>query len=487
VRVTDEGIYLDFQETDLRLVLTALGEIGGLNLVYSELPSTEVTLRTAQPVAADDALDLLKSLAAANGLVVREENGLVQIADVGPDGLRPQDDEFLPELRIYVYRLKHARAPRLASTLQSLFGGTVAGAQNARRGPQTLSEQLRDQQIDLSRREDPTVRVELGPTGGEVSLPGQLTSEVQIVPDELTNSLLIRATPADWEIIETTIEALDLRPLQVLIEVLIAEIRRSDAFELGVSAEIVHTDDDLTVGASLESRTMGDFVLGVMSSGATELNIALSALAADGRASILSRPVILAQNNQEARFLVGSERPFVQVSRSLPTGVATRDQVVQYRDVGTSVTIIPTINADGYVNMEVIQQVSNATDETQFDAPIINTREAATHLFLRDGQTAVLGGLIERLEERSDTGIPLLKDIPVVGMLFGSTKRASVNNELFLFLTVHVIESDTDTEMFRRGVEEGSELLQEEMKNDRPLVPGRVEPAEPADQESGDE
>ena len=121
---------------------------------------------------------------------------------------------------------------------------------------------------------------------------------------------------------------------------------------------------------------------------------------------IVSRPVILAQNNQEARILVGSERPFVQVSRSLPTDAAVRDQVIQYRDVGTKLTITPTINADGYVNLQVLQEVSTATAETQFGAPVISTREASTHLFVKNGHTAVLGGLIDRQQEKTRVGHP---------------------------------------------------------------------------------
>ena len=109
---------------------------------------------------------------------------------------------------------------------------------------------------------------------------------------------------------------------------------------------------------------------------------------------MLSRPLVLAENNLEARILVGSQRPFVQVFRSLPTDAAVRDQVVQYRDVGTSLSLLPTINPDGYVNLQVKQEVSAATAEQQFGAPVISTREASTHLFVKDGETVVMAGII---------------------------------------------------------------------------------------------
>jgi len=198
--------------------------------------------------------------------------------------------------------------------------------------------------------------------------------------------------------------------------------------------------------------------------GRINVDVALSALSSSGEVRIISRPVLLAQNNQEARILIGSERPFVQVFRSLPTDAAVRDQVVQYRDVGTQLTLTPTINDDGYVNLQLAQQISNATSEVQFGAPVISTREASTHLFVRDGQTAVIGGLVDREEDHTRSGIPFLKDLPLIGGLFGSTTRSEVRSELFLFLTPHIVVSDEDVDRVREGVQRRTDLL-------RPALP----------------
>jgi general secretion pathway protein D len=226
------------------------------------------------------------------------------------------------------------------------------------------------------------------------------------------------------------------------------------------------------------TATADRLVLQVLQVGGLDLNVTLSALAGTGRVRILSRPVLLAQNNQEARILVGSQRPFIQVFRSLPTDGAVRDQVIQYRDVGTSITIRPTINPDGYVNLQLSQEVSTATAETQFGAPVISTREASTHLFVRNGQTVVIGGLVERQQDLQRTGIPLLKDIPIVGMLFGSTRTATTQSELFLFLTPHIVATDEDADWLRREVEAGSGLLRRELQQAIPVVPAppRVAP-----------
>lgn len=474
VQVTADGVLVDFQDADLRLVMTALAEAGALNLVYGDLPARRVTLRMKQPVPRANLLPLLRSLAQSNGLAVVEDGVFLRLEPGNrADSVRQHNDSSRTErgeLRLFVYRLKHVRAARLGSTIQALFGGSSPPAPPVGLREVPLSEGLREGPVNpLSPDSSPAVSVELGSV--KPSLPGQLHGSVQIVPDETTNSLLVRAEAGDWDVIRQAIEALDLRPLQVLIEVTIAEVRRTSESELSLSGRIADKKSGPTVRGTLKGSTAGDFVLEALRSGSLDVSVALSALSSRGNVRIVSRPVILAQNNQEARILIGSERPFVQVSRSLPTDAAVRDQVIQYRDVGTKLTITPTINEDGYVNLQVLQEVSQATAETQFGAPVISTREASTFLFIRNGRTAVLGGLIDRQQEKTKSGIPILMEIPILGGLFGTTHKTSTNTELFLFLTPHIITNDEDTEEVRRGVEAQTPLLEMTIPERQPLMP----------------
>lgn len=471
---TPDGVLLDFRDAELAMVVSVLAEAGNLSVVYGDLPARRVTLRVARAVPIDSIRSLLLDIAAANGLTVREEGALIHVA--GAPGADPDTGEPAQEpLRLHVHRLLHAQAPRVAQTLQTLFGvsgpGEAASGGLRRRG---LSEALREQRIPPAEPDAaPIVDADLGAVRIE-SLPGEVSGDVQIVPDELTNSLLVRARDADWTVIEQAIQALDLRPLQVMIEVVIAEVRRDTNFEAGLS---VGRDESETAPAgerfdgSLRGPTGGDFLLRANDMGDLELDAVLSLLSSRGDVRILSRPVLVAQNNQEAHILVGAERPFVQVFRSLPTDGAIRDQIVQYRDVGTSLTIVPTINVDGYVNLDVLQEVSTATAETQFGAPVISTREASTRLFVRDGQTVVIGGLIDEQSDRSRSGIPILKDIPVLGFLFGTTRDRTFESELFLFLTPHIITVDEDADRARRGVEGRANGLREVLP-----VPPLLEP-----------
>lgn len=465
VRATDRGVLVDFQDADIRAVITALAEAGNLNVVYGDIPQRRVTLRLRQPIARADILPLLRSLAQSNGLRVTQEGSLMRFeaADAvpAPGAVATQQQEANPQQRrLFVYRLKHARAVRLAQTLQAVFGQGSVMPQGTEMRTRPLSEYLRDQQIRPFTPAD-TMRP-VAPQAAAPGLEGNLRAEVQIVPDETTNALLIRAVPEDYEIIRQAIEAVDLRPLQVLIEVLVAEVRVSDGLNLGVSAKA--TDD--ASGNTTEARLPGaasaeDFVFRITRGGRVDVDVAISALQSRGNVRIVSRPLLFAQNNLEARILVGSQRPFVQVFRSLPTDAAVRDQVVQYRDVGTSLAIIPTINPDGYVTMQVTQEVSSATNETQFGAPVISTREATTHLFVKDGQTAVFGGLVDQQRERTRSGIPVLMDIPLFGALFGTTRWITTNNELFLFLTPHIVQSDEEIERLKEEIRKRSLDTQE--------------------------
>jgi general secretion pathway protein D len=454
IRRTGEGILVDFQDADLRSVITALAEAGNLNVSYGDLPARKVTLRLHQAVARADVAALLRSVAMSNGLRYSEEAGLIRLeATTGVTERGNGSDTTAKDVRLFVYRLKHARAARMAATMQLIFGGARTGSTAAPGlSQQALSDRLRGQAIqpfstDTTRR----AAADLGPMG--TVLRAQLRGDIQIVPDESTNALLIRALPADWETVRQAVDAMDLRPLQALIEVVIAEVRTSDDLQLGMSGSVTAgngANPPNTRGAELTSSAVNDFVLKLTQNNRNfTADLALAALAARGNVRILSRPIILAQNNQEAKILVGEQRPFVQVFRSLPTDAATRDQVVQYRDVATSLTILPTINPDGYVNLQVLQEVSAATDATQFGAPIISTREASTHLFVKDGQTAVLGGLVGRQTDKSRSGIPLLSRIPWLGALFGTTIEKTSTSELFLFLTPHVIASDDDLDAVR--------------------------------------
>ncbi len=296
--------------------------------------------------------------------------------------------------------------------------------------------------------------------GEEAAAPGESGpgATTTIVPDQATNSLVIRTEPPNYPILRETIEELDIRPAQVLLEVHVAEVRLDDATQYGINWSIFSTNTAETesitgrLGAQRftdeELQGAQDFVLrAIRLTDDLDVRAVIRALATEADVSILSQPHVVALNNEEARILVGSQVPFTQSTR---TGLdVVVDQTVQYRDVGIQLTIIPTINDDGYVTFRILQEVSALTAqavEAALGAQVISTREAETSALVRNGQTVIIGGLIDQSDEVVESGIPFLMDIPLLGYLFKSKTTQRVRTELAIFVTPYVILTDEDAE-----------------------------------------
>jgi general secretion pathway protein D len=388
--------------------------------------------------------------------------------------------------QLFIYRLKHASAVQLAPVLQGLFTGLSRGSNDNRgNAPTNPLAELIGSAIGGGNAQRVAIALPATPNRGggnngrgargggrgqqavQVRSAGSLSAssgDIAIQAEESSNSLLIRATASDFALIQQVLQGIDLRPLQVLIEVTIAEVTRTHDLDVGVSGKVNNVPKNASgtsvIATQPSSANDRDFALELTGgNGSVNFDVAMHALQSRGDVRVLSLPVIIAENNRQAVLNVGSSRPFVQVSQTVPNDPTGRVQTIQYIDVGTVLTITPTINPDGYVNLQVTQTANSATNEIQFDAPVINKREATTQVFIRDGQTTVIGGLADNTQSRTTSGIPILSRIPVIGWLFGNHQANRETNELFLFLTPHVIFTDTDVDKLREAVKNGSELL----------------------------
>lgn len=443
VQIVHDSLTLRFVSADLRGVIQALGRYLPKPVLVGNIPAIGVSLETPGPVPRAGLPALLRGLVESQDLQLVEDSVYFR---VGPRPAPPPQVAQAAQgtggpVQLFIIRLKHARAADVAGTINQLFGGGGEFSGSAgRRG--TLSEELQRNRVPMGA---PPSASASAPTPQGATFGGAVT----IVPDELTNALLIRASAADFNLVQDAVEKLDIRPLQVLIEVLIVEARHDRNFSLGGNLLLPPQSIDKgdgTAGVAVSGASLGDFVLRLLNVGHAQVDAAISAAASKGDVQILSRPILLASNNTEAHILVGSQQPFVQVSRSLPTETPTRDQVVQYEDVGTKLTVRPTINEDGYVSLTIQQEVNSATSVTQFDAPVISTREASTQVLVRDGQTIVIGGLRDSEKDKTQSGVPILSSLPLIGGLFGSANRTTSQTEFFMFLTPRILRTDADAD-----------------------------------------
>ncbi|HEX6053625.1 MAG TPA: secretin N-terminal domain-containing protein [Gemmatimonadaceae bacterium] len=446
VVVRNDSVTIRLVDVDVRAAIQALSRFLDRPVVFGALNGGRVTLETPSPVAPRDVASLLRGVLQSQNLELVADSGIYRVRQKEPPPPAPVAAVPAPRqtsaLELFVVKLRHARASEVAATLNALYGRASAPGELGA-PPPTLSDQLRQSQI-------PPVGVPTAPTpstGAQRS--ATLAGEVTIVPDPKANSLLIRAMRADFELLNAAIQSIDVRPMQVLIEVLIAEVRRDRNLDLGVDVTVPPQrigGTNTTIEGSTTGGGIGDLVLRLMNIGSANIDATLRAAEVRGDVSIISRPVVITANNKRAEIVVGSERPFIQVTRALPTDAPIRDQVVQYRSVGTRLFVLPTISEDGYVMLEVTQEVNAATTELAFNAPVISTRSVQTNLLLKDGQTVALGGLADRQKDVNQQGVPLLSRIPLLGGLFGHASRRTTETELFLFITPRVVRSDEEAQ-----------------------------------------
>lgn len=451
----------------------------GFGMTMAEPPPLGLVTQLVplQSIRADEGADALRQIASAGASIeaVARSNSLL-ITDRGTNVarylelLRRLDEKPLGEagLRTYVVSLKYASADDLAESLGSLFGVQVPNGRRRSLDDRSLSRALdtfRDRETDSFRmRRDVTTSPAASQTGATAQTPrdstrassGALVGLTTVVPHAPSNSLLIRTAPPNYPLLLETIQALDTRPSQVLLEVTVAEVTLGSGDQFGVDWRSVGGSTTISSGNPdiADSSSIRDFAVRLVTLRNANVRAILRALSSRSQVRVLSTPSILATNNQESHILVGSRVPFISSTR-LGNDVAI-DRQVQFEEVGTSLTIVPTINQDDYVSVQILQEVSSLTNQTiqaALNAPVISTREAVTRTVIRDGQTVVIAGLIGDTREKTESGVPLLKDIPLLGFLFRRNSETRSRTEVAIFVTPYIVRSDADADAIRERIQ----------------------------------
>lgn len=369
--------------------------------------------------------------------------------------------------QVFVYYVANAKASELAGVLQTVFT-------RKRMGPGQSQGQAMATSYDagLSVPTPPMPGTALQkpgePTG--LSAAGQpdeslVSGDVRIVPDERTNALIIKATPHDYEIVQETIKKLDIVPKQVIIEVLVAEVTLSDSFSLGIEWFI-------KTGMFAFSQAFG---LGA-GSGLTatfvdsnDVRAFLTTLSSMTEVNIVTSPHLLARDNKAARIQIGQEVPIVTGTQSTATAVAVGGenvfQTIQQRDIGRILNITPHVTEKRQVTLDINLEISDTLpSSTVKGTPSFSKRSVNSSVVVDDRQSLMLGGIIDRASNHSQSGIPYLRDIPYIGFIFGTTADTNTRSELLILLTPHVVGSPDDGVVETQRFKERLEMLQKEMK-----------------------
>jgi len=293
--------------------------------------------------------------------------------------------------------------------------------------------------------------------GADVPLLG----DAKIIPDERSNSLIVFGTIKEREMLKKIVKEIDIIQPQVLIEAVVVEVQLTDGKDVGVSAgqsRKQFATDFLGFGGS---RTANAPFGGGPLSGNTFTNlaalgqgfsyfatlgsnweVAMTAIATDSRFQVLSRPRIQATHAVEADIFVGETRPFPTGSVSFGGQATTQ---IQNQRIGIGLNVLPLINVDGLVVMDIAQTVQQVGEEIQVDqflaVPSIIDRSATSRVAVKNGDTIILGGFITTEKRDTRSGVPGLKDIPGLGRLFSSKSESVVKRELIVFLRPTVLET----------------------------------------------
>ncbi|WP_447530171.1 type II secretion system secretin GspD [Vreelandella sp. TE19] len=404
------------------------------------------------------------------------------------------------EPQMYVYDVRNMKAVDLARYLRDIYGsGQIEGDTPAQVAPglqtTTLSslaststspglDQGQGMQNRPSAEQDnddggaPTQPTD-SQVGGGASGQGDarsLVQSVRITAQQSSNQLLVRTRPAQWQEIETAIKRLDQPPLQVQIETRILEVRLAGDLSLGVQWYLGqlagNASNASAVNASGSQGALGAGGLGAGNSSffysfvSDNLQVALRALETRGLTQVLSAPSLVVLNNQAAQIQVGDNIPISQTTVSTTNSDTTLSSV-EYVQTGVILDVVPRINPGGLVYMDIQQQVSDAdASATTADQsnPRISTRSVATQVAVQSGQTVLLGGLIKQNNRESETRVPGLSSIPVLGRLFGSESRGQDRTELIVLITPRVVNNPVQARQVTDGYRQQMQLLRARMQ-----------------------
>ena len=329
------------------------------------------------------------------------------------------------ELQYFMYLPQFSRAADLGESLQALIGGAVGGS--------ALSDQT------SASTQNQQVKTQAQSSGAIVAS----SDKVRLVVDQRANSVIIQSTGEDYRKLLPLIKRLDVMPKQVMLEVMIAEVTLSDEFKQGVEFALSQGDYSLSTKGAFGATGFGG--LSYLLTGSNG-QIAMNFFQTNSLVNVLSRPSLVVRDGVAATITVGDNIPVIGQTTQDPVSGDRQTTSIEYRRTGIELTVTPTINAQGVVIMEIAQKISNQLESGSAiaGAPAIFERSLNTEVVAESAQTIILGGLISENKTTSNTGVPLLSRLPVLGKLFDADTDRGQKTELVIMVTPKIIESSDE-------------------------------------------
>lgn len=263
-------------------------------------------------------------------------------------------------------------------------------------------------------------------------------AHIRIIANNRNNALLVFATPSEYSMIRGMLSKVDIIPLQVLINATIAEVTLNDALQYGTQFFLRADHYAFSLGPMPQiPTTLSGFAV------SKAPDFILQALADVTKVKVLSAPQLLVMDNEPAHLQVGQEVPILTgTATSTLTSGAPVVNSIDYHSTGVIMQVTPRVNSDGLITLDIAQEVSDVAPPAQNSvtgSPTFDDRIVRTSFAVQDGQTIGVAGLIKDQDQEENSGIPWLKDIPVLSTLVSSQNNTRTRTELLVLITPHVV------------------------------------------------
>ena len=371
---------------------------------------------------------------------------------------------------LHVYYVQNSRAVHMADLLNQLFGrerprAGAARAETLAPGmvPLIIESPIRTESVPMrggAPRASAAGRP-VPPSTAARPVPPSAAAEARRArppappPGERPPALLVRASASDYAKIEKAIKKLDRLPLQVLVETTIVDVELSGDFSFGLEWFFKSRLDGKRAAGLLD---LGGGGIGAITPGfsytivdsANVVRAALNTLASESKVNVLSSPSLMVLDNRTASIRVGDQIP-IRTSQSSSIATSGAEPIIittiELRDTGVLLEVTPRVNASGLITMEIVQEVNDPQQTTSsgIDSPTINQRRIQTTVAVQSGESIALGGLIRDRRTDAESGLPGLRNVPVLGWLFGTRSETALRSELVVLITPTAVRDQSES------------------------------------------